>query len=214
MDKSYHMCYMIHYCYTIALYQRMPMNRNVVEKISFQEVKDQLEMFHQIFDSIFNGAMVTDAHGIITHMNRPYERFLGLNAGEGIGKHCTEVVENTRMHIVAQTGRAEINHIQKICGQKILVHRIPIRKGGKVVAVFGLVMFQDLTEVVKLGKKLRHLESQVARYKKELMALDGVVDKAEVRLPEGALRELGEYEIAIQVHGDVFAAVAIAVVPE
>jgi large subunit ribosomal protein L9 len=40
------------------------------------------------------------------------------------------------------------------------------------------------------------------------------VDKSEVRLPEGALREVGEYEIAIQVHGDVFAAVAVAVVPE
>ena len=40
------------------------------------------------------------------------------------------------------------------------------------------------------------------------------IDKAEVRLPEGALRELGEYEIAIQVHGDVTAMVAIAVIPE
>ena len=40
------------------------------------------------------------------------------------------------------------------------------------------------------------------------------VDKSEVRLPEGALRELGEYEIAIQVHGDVTAMVAVAVVPE
>ena len=40
------------------------------------------------------------------------------------------------------------------------------------------------------------------------------VDKSEVRLPEGALREVGEYEVAIQVHGDVTAAVAIAVVPE
>ena len=40
------------------------------------------------------------------------------------------------------------------------------------------------------------------------------IDKAEVRLPEGALRELGEYEVAIQVHGDVTAMVAIAVIPE
>jgi len=40
------------------------------------------------------------------------------------------------------------------------------------------------------------------------------IDKSEVRLPEGALRELGEYEIDIQVHGDVTAIVAIAVVPE
>ena len=40
------------------------------------------------------------------------------------------------------------------------------------------------------------------------------VDKSEVRLPEGALRELGDYEIAIQVHGEVTAQVAIAVIPE
>lgn len=40
------------------------------------------------------------------------------------------------------------------------------------------------------------------------------IDKSEVRLPEGALRDLGEYEVAIQVHGEVSAAVAIAVVPE
>jgi large subunit ribosomal protein L9 len=40
------------------------------------------------------------------------------------------------------------------------------------------------------------------------------IDKSEVRLPEGALRELGEYEITIQVHGDVTGMVAIAVIPE
>lgn len=40
------------------------------------------------------------------------------------------------------------------------------------------------------------------------------VDKSEVRLPEGALRELGEYEVAIQVHSGVTASVAIAVIPE
>ena len=40
------------------------------------------------------------------------------------------------------------------------------------------------------------------------------VDKSEVRLPEGPMRELGEYENAIQVHGDVLANVAIAVVAE
>ncbi|MDZ7782959.1 MAG: 50S ribosomal protein L9 [Halioglobus sp.] len=40
------------------------------------------------------------------------------------------------------------------------------------------------------------------------------IDKSEVRLPEGTLRDLGEYEIAIQVHGDITVDVSIAVVPE
>lgn len=40
------------------------------------------------------------------------------------------------------------------------------------------------------------------------------VDKSEVRLPEGALRELGDFEIAIQVHGEVTSVVAVSIIPE
>ncbi|MFV8819206.1 50S ribosomal protein L9 [Haliea sp. E17] len=40
------------------------------------------------------------------------------------------------------------------------------------------------------------------------------VEKSEVRLPEGALRETGEFEIDIQVHGEVFATINLAVVAE
>jgi large subunit ribosomal protein L9 len=47
-----------------------------------------------------------------------------------------------------------------------------------------------------------------------IVALGCEVDKSEVRLPSGALRELGEYEIAVQVHGDVTALVAVAVIQE
>jgi large subunit ribosomal protein L9 len=47
-----------------------------------------------------------------------------------------------------------------------------------------------------------------------IVALGFEVDKSEVRLPSGALRELGEYEIAIQIHGDVTAMVAVAVIQE
>ena len=40
------------------------------------------------------------------------------------------------------------------------------------------------------------------------------VDKSEIRLPEGAIRELGELEIMVQLHGDVSSTIAVAVVPE
>ncbi len=38
------------------------------------------------------------------------------------------------------------------------------------------------------------------------------VDKSEIRLPEGALRELGDYEVAIQVHSHVTATINLSVV--
>lgn len=40
------------------------------------------------------------------------------------------------------------------------------------------------------------------------------VEKSEVRLPNGAVRELGEFEIAIQLHSDVTATITLIVVAE
>jgi len=132
---------------------------------------ERLDIYQRIFDSIYNGSMVTDTAGYITHFNVPYGQFLGLNPEEQIGKHCTEVIENTRMHIVAQTGKPEINHVHRIKGQDMVVQRIPIKKDGKVIAVFGQVMFKDVRDVGKLAKKIALLESKVKLYEEELINL-------------------------------------------
>jgi PAS domain S-box-containing protein len=160
-------------------------------------LRRQLEMFERITDSIYNGIMVTDADGYVTHFNRPYGQFLGLDPGEQIGKHCTEVVENSRMHIVAQTGVPEINQSQRIRGQNMVVQRIPILKDGKVIAVFGQVMFKDVKDVGKLARELSLLESKVKLYEEELINLrstrytfDSIFGKSEVvkNLKREALR--------------------------
>ena len=49
----------------------------------------------------------------------------------------------------------------------------------------------------------------------EVITAAGVeVTKSEVKLPEGVLRELGEYEIAIQLHSEVTQNVALSIVQE
>ena len=40
------------------------------------------------------------------------------------------------------------------------------------------------------------------------------VEKHEVRLPEGPIRHIGDYEIALQLHGDVMAKLALKVIAE
>jgi transcriptional regulator with PAS, ATPase and Fis domain len=130
-----------------------------------------LEKYRCILDSIFNGVMVTNADGYITHFNKPYGEFLGIDHKAQIGKHCTDVIENTRMHIVAKTGKPEINRAHQIKGQSMVVQRIPIKKDGKIIAVFGQVMFKDIQDVGRLAKKLSLLESKVEHYEQELMSL-------------------------------------------
>lgn len=134
-------------------------------------IYQELEMHKRIFDSLHYGGIVTDVNGYITHFNKPYGQFLGIDPEAQIGKHCTEVIENTRMHIVAKTGIPEINMSHRIMGQDMVVQRIPIKKNGEVVAVFGQVMFKDVRDVKKLAEKLSLLENKVKLYEKELLAL-------------------------------------------
>jgi PAS domain S-box-containing protein len=135
------------------------------------DLRQRLEMHEAIFESIYNGTMVTDAEGYITHFNKPYGQFLGLDPESQIGKHCTESIENSRMHIVAKTGKPEINQSHRIMGQDMVVQRIPIKKDGKVIAVFGQVMFKDVRDVRKLARRLEVLESKVKLYEQELINL-------------------------------------------
>jgi PAS domain S-box-containing protein len=136
-----------------------------------RNLEQELDMFKLIFDSIYSGSMVTDGDGYITHFNGPYGQFLGIKPEEQIGKHCTEVIENTRMHIVAKTGRPEINWRHRIKGRDMVVQRIPIKKDGKVIGVFGQVTFEDVRDVKKLAERLSLLENKVEFYEKELLAL-------------------------------------------
>ncbi len=139
--------------------------------MSEQLLQERVELLERILNGIHHGVMVTDAQGMIIYFNEPYGRFLGIDPAKQIGRHCTEVVENSRLHIVANTGQAEINSTQELQGHEMIAQRIPITKDGKVVAVFGQVMFKDVRDLEKLARKLSVLESKVQLYEKELLDL-------------------------------------------
>ena len=138
---------------------------------SIQELQKKIELYQLMFDTINAGSTITDADGYIIHFNKPYGHFLNLDPDAQIGRHCTEVIENSRMHIVARTGKAEINKSHRINGHDMVVQRIPIKKDGKVIAVYGQVMFQNIEEVRELAAKLSLLESKVQLFEKEIFDL-------------------------------------------
>jgi PAS domain S-box-containing protein len=133
--------------------------------------QSEIDLLRLIIDNIYHGIMITDDEGFVTHFNKPYGQFLGVEPSEQVGKHCTKVIENSRMHLVAQSGRPEINYPHRIKGHDMVVQRIPIKRDGKVIAVFGQVMFKDVREVSRLAKKLTVLESKVELYEQELIVL-------------------------------------------
>jgi len=136
-----------------------------------KELREKVLFYETVLDNIHNGVLIADQEGKTIFFSKTYGNFLGIDPKEVIGKHCTEVVENSRMHIVAKTGIAEINQPHRIMGQDMVVQRIPIEIEGQGMFVFGQVMFKDVRDVHTLAKKLNDLESKIELYEKELASL-------------------------------------------
>jgi transcriptional regulator with PAS, ATPase and Fis domain len=139
-----------------------------MESKELNELQEKVRFYETILDNIYNGVMITDPEGKIIFFSKTYGNFLGIDPKGTIGKHCTEVIENTRMHIVAKTGVPEIDQPHPIKGQDMVVQRIPIKLNGKLLAVYGQVMFKNVRDVHTLARKLNVLESKVEFYEKEL----------------------------------------------
>lgn len=129
---------------------------------------DLRAVLDSIIDSAVEGTVIVDANGIVVFLNQAYEDLLGIKKEEAIGKHVTEVIENTRMHIIVKTGVPEIGEVQKIRGKDAVVQRIPILKNGRVVAGVGKVIFKNVEEVQDIVHKLK---IKVKYYENELKNL-------------------------------------------
>lgn len=127
--------------------------------------------FKSLLDNMQIGIIVADAMGILVYINETYARFLNIRIKDSIGRHAKEVISNTRLHIVAQTGQAEINYPHNFNETGYLVHRIPIKKNGRIIAAMGLVLFDGATTAVKLAEKLVYLESKLKLAQNELASL-------------------------------------------
>ena len=72
-----------------------------------------------------------------------------------------------------------------------------------------------VTIMVKSGEEGRLYGSVGTQDIADALVRDGkTVERSEVRMPEGAIRSLGEYEIALQLHSDVTVQIQVAVVEE
>jgi PAS domain S-box-containing protein len=130
--------------------------------------------FKNLVDNMQVGVIVSDHEGRIIYINETYARFLNMDSEAQIGKHATEIGVNSRLHIVAKTGKAEINWPHQFKEKAFLVHRVPIKESGRIIAVLGLVLFDSATTASKLAEQVSLLESKVKLYENELASLRSV----------------------------------------
>jgi len=132
------------------------------------------EIIQAITEKLFYGLVIVDADGIITHLNDNYCRFLQVKQSDAIGKHVTEVIENTRMHTVVASREAEMFRPQYIRGNYMIANRIPLISDDKIVGSVGVVLFRDMHDLSTLNSEIRHLLAEIQWYKNQLKQQTGI----------------------------------------
>ena len=151
--------------------------QDVTEMEKMSRELDSTRALVRTLEEVLAGAgewmVVVDANGIVTMISREYAEFNGTTVADAVGKHATQVIENTRMHIVAKTGAAEFGERQTIHGRSLIVNRIPLKEGDRVIGAYGRVVFKTVEQLRELASKMNLLESKVKYYEEELTHLRG-----------------------------------------
>ncbi|WHY78247.1 sigma 54-interacting transcriptional regulator [Neobacillus sp. WH10] len=119
----------------------------------------------QIFNLLAERIVVVDHDGIILYINEAYCEFLGTTVEKAINRPVQDVIENSRMHIVAQTGKKELAAIHPINGSEMIANRYPLIVDGEMVGALGTVMFRSPEEWRMYKSKIQNLVEELKYYK-------------------------------------------------
>lgn len=136
----------------------------------FEEYKAQkstIETLQTILEMTYDGIVVVDKKGYITMMSKAYAKFLGVDHREVIGKHVTEVVENTELEKILETGQTDVADLQRIKGNNMIASRIPIIKDGKIQGAIGKILFRRIEDLDVLYKRINKMKEELEHHKKD-----------------------------------------------
>lgn len=140
-----------------------------MESSSFTRIPP--ELLQAVLDNPYEGMVIIDRDGIVQHFSKVNESVYGMPADKALGRHIADVVPNSRLHIVARTGKAEIGETLAAGGKQFIVSRYPIRKDGKIIGAVAKAITHNMKAVMVLKEKIRELESRVENYQQGMTDL-------------------------------------------
>jgi transcriptional regulator with PAS, ATPase and Fis domain len=129
-----------------------------------------------LFSSMSEGMMLVDRSGRVVWINDSYKKFLPAlgfaGAGDFVGRPVEEVVPNTLMRHVIETGKPILIDLLTNKAGTFVVSRIPLRdEAGEVIGALGMVLFDHPeTTLQPLIAKFARLQSDLDEAKRELAA--------------------------------------------
>jgi PAS domain S-box-containing protein len=137
---------------------------------------DQLDkdLLEAIIDNPYECPVVIDTKGIIRFISHYSKDLIGVDAATAIGRHVKEVIKETNLHEVVETGRAKIGETLFIGGRLQIISRIPLRnRDGKIIGAVGKAMLHHESKVMQIQRRLDVLNRKLKYYKDEIKSLKG-----------------------------------------
>lgn len=116
--------------------------------------RDKLEV---ILESLYNAIIAIDSTGIITTWNRAAERITGIKAAEAINRHVMDVIPNTGLLEILETGQCVSGKKIKFGSTVAITNRSPIIKDGK--ANGAVAVLQDISDLEAIASELKASQS-------------------------------------------------------
>lgn len=151
----------------------------------------------------YQAITVADKEGKIRFISPVHERFLGLKRGQGYGMAATEAIPNSRLGIVAATGKAEIGQLQDMHGVTRVVNRIPITEGKEVVGAIGQILFKGPEALTQMQQRLSQVQEKMEQYRRELEELRAKASPAAMLIGSSACMQRLKREIETVARLDV-----------
>lgn len=118
-------------------------------------MKKEIELF---LDSTHDAVIAVNKEAIITIFNKAAEKLTQLNAKDVINKKIVDVIETTRLPIVLENGKPELNQLQSLLDTEIITNRKPVyNDSGEIIGA--IAVFRDVGEVKTLIDKITNLKS-------------------------------------------------------
>lgn len=145
-----------------AILQAIEKARELV--ISRQREIEKAERLKAILDFAYGGIIATDEKGLLTVFNPIAEKLTGIKSSLAIGKPVDQIIPNTRIKEVIESGLPEINQLHRVGGVHIFANYLPIVVKGKVYGA--VATFQDIDTIKEAEVKIRRIFHSKGLYAK------------------------------------------------
>lgn len=132
--------------------------------------QELIEAVIPIFEEASAGAIAVDREARITWINNSYVQLLGLkDPASAIGQPIRQVIPQTRMPEVLETGKPLFLDIMEYQQQQLVVTRLPFYdETEEIVGAIAFVLYDDLQPLTPLVSKYRRLHQDLAAARKAL----------------------------------------------